>query len=82
MIPTLHNPTTVTLSRGVFPRVFRLVVLSTATHALAAAATEERLTSGSDAALQREDDQRKQAVADAIATQDRVRRRNKATFRP
>lgn len=74
--------TTVTLSRGVFPRVFRLVVVSTALHALAAPTTEERLTSGSDAALQREDDQRNQAVADAIATQDRARRRNKATFLP
>ena len=74
--------TTVTLSRGVFPGVFRLVVLSTALHALAAAATEERLVSGSDDALQREDDRRKQEVAEAIAAQDRARRRNKATFHP
>jgi hypothetical protein len=71
--------TTVTLSRGVFPGVFRLVVLSKALNALAGASTEER---DSDEALQREDDRRRQDIADAIADQDRARRRNKATFRP
>jgi hypothetical protein len=75
---------TLTLSRSVFPMVFRLVMMSTILNDLAEAAVAETLISSDDAdeALQREADRRRKELADAIADQDRARRRNKAAFHP
>jgi hypothetical protein len=75
---------TLTLSRSVFPVVFRLVMMSTILNDLAEAAVAETVISSDDAdeALQREADRRKKEIADAIADQDRSRRRNKAAFHP
>ena len=75
---------TLTLSRSVFPVVFRLVMMSTILNDLAEAAVAETVISSDDAdeALQREADRRKKEIVDAIADQDRSRRRNKAAFHP
>ena len=75
---------TLTLSRSVFPVVFRLVMTSTILNDLAEAAVAEAVISSDDAdeALERESDRRQRQLADAIADQDRARRRNKAAFHP
>ena len=64
--------------------VFRLVMMSTILNDLAEAAVAEAVISSDDAdeALEREADRRKKQLADAIADQDRARRRNKAAFHP
>jgi hypothetical protein len=75
---------TLTLSRSLFPVVFRLVMMSTALNDLAEAAIAETIISPDEAdeALQREADRRKKEIADAIADQGRARVRNKAAFHP
>jgi hypothetical protein len=76
---------TLTLSRGVFPVVFRLVMVSTKLNELAeTCCVANAVVSPGDAdeALQREADRRKKELADAIAAQDKVRLRNKAAFHP
>ena len=75
---------TLTLSRSVFPVVFQLVMMSTTLNDLAEASVAEAVISPdeTDEALQREADRRKRQLADAIADQDRTRRRNKAAFHP
>jgi hypothetical protein len=73
---------TLTLSRSVFPVVFRLVMMSTTLNALAEASVVEPVSPDADDALQREADRPKTELADAIAAQDRARRRNRAAFHP
>ena len=75
---------TLTLSRSVFPVVFQLVMMSTTLNDLAEASVAEAVVSRDEEeeALQREADRRKRQLADAIADQDRTRRRNKAAFHP
>jgi hypothetical protein len=75
---------TLTLSRSMFPVVFRLVMMSTILNDLAEAAVAEAVISSDDAdeALEREADRRKRQLAEAIADQDRARSRNKAAFHP
>jgi hypothetical protein len=75
---------TLTLSRSMFPVVFRLVMVSTTLNDLAEAAAADAVISPDDAdeASQREADRRKKELADAIADQDRTRIRNKAAFHP
>ena len=73
---------TLTLSRSVFPVVFRLVMMSTTLNDLAEASVAEAVMPDADEALQREADSRKKELADAIADQDRARLRNKAAFHP
>lgn len=75
---------TVTLSRSVFPAVFRLVMMSTTLNDLAEASVGDTVISPADAdeTLQREADRREKELADAIAAQERARRRNKAAFHP
>jgi hypothetical protein len=75
---------TLTLSRSVFPVVFQLVMMSTTLNDLAEASVAEAVVSRDEEeeALQREADRRKRQLADAIADQDRARRRNKAAFHP
>ena len=75
---------TLTLSRSLFPGVFRLVMVSTTLNDLAEASLADAVISSDDAdeALQREADRRTQELADAIAAQDRARLRNKAAFHP
>jgi hypothetical protein len=79
---------TLTLSRSVFPVVFRLVMMSTTLNDLAEASVAEASVAeavspdDADEALQREADRRKRELADAIAAQDRARLRNKAAFHP
>jgi hypothetical protein len=75
---------TLTLSRSVFPVVFRLVMMSTILNDLAEAAVTQAVISPDEAdeTLQREADRRKKELADAIADQDRARLRNKAAFHP
>jgi hypothetical protein len=75
---------TLTLSRSVFPVVFRLVMMSTILNDLAEAAVTQAVISPDEAdeTLQREADRRKKDLADAIAAQDRARLRNKAAFHP
>ena len=75
---------TLTLSRSLFPVVFRLVMMSTALNELADAAIAETIISPDEAdeALQRVADRRKKDLAAAIADQERARLRNKAAFHP
>lgn len=75
---------TLTLSRSLFPVVFRLVMMSTALNDLAEAAIAETIISPDEAdeALQREADRQKKDLAAAIADQERARLRNKAAFHP
>jgi hypothetical protein len=77
---------TLTLSRSVFPMVFRLVMTSTTLNALAETAVKEAVgpdvSPDTDDALQRESDRRQKDLADAIADQARARLRNKAAFHP
>ena len=75
---------TLTLSRRIFPVVFRLVMMSTTLNDLAEASLADAVISSDDAdeALQREADRQKKELADAIAAQDRARLRNKAAFHP
>jgi hypothetical protein len=60
---------TLTLSRSVFPVVFRSVMVSTTLNDLADASLADAVISSDDAdeALQREADRRKQKLPDAIA---------------
>ena len=71
-----------TLSRGRYPVVFRLVAVSKAPNELAQAATLEAVRLDALEAPQRESDRRTKEVNDAIAAQDKARRLNKAAFRP
>jgi len=74
---------TLTLSRSMFPVVFRLVMVSTTLNDLAEASLAEAVSPDeADEALQREDDRRQKELADAIVDQDRARLRNKAAFHP
>lgn len=75
---------TLTLSRSLFPVVFRLVMMSTALNDLAEAAIAETIISPDEAdeALRREADRQKKDLAAAIADQERARLRNKAAFHP
>jgi hypothetical protein len=80
----VNGDRTLTLSRSVFPVVFRLVMVSTTLNDLAEASVAETIISPDDAdeALQREADRRRRELADAIADQERARLRNKAAFHP
>jgi hypothetical protein len=76
---------TLTLSRSVFPVVFRLVMMSTTLNVLAERSVAEAVSADADDtddALQREADRRQKELADAIAAHDRARLRNKAAFHP
>lgn len=72
----------VTLSRGTYPVVFRLVVLSSELGDLANAAAMEATRLDVREAPQWEADRLKTEIADAGAAQDKARLANKAAFRP
>lgn len=71
-----------TLSRGAYPMVFRLVVLSRNLGDLAHAAALEASRLNDREAPQREADRLKTEIADARAAEEKARLVNKAAFRP
>jgi hypothetical protein len=72
----------VTLFRGTYPVVFRLVVLSRNLDDLAQAAAIEATRLDNHEAPQREADRLKTEITDARAAQEKARVVNKAAFRP
>lgn len=80
----VNGDRTLTLSRSVFPAMFRLVMVSTTLNDLAEASIAEAVISpdDTDEALQRGANRRQKEFADAIAAQDGARLRNKAAFHP
>jgi hypothetical protein len=71
-----------TLSRGTYPMLFRLELVSRNLDDLAQAAAIEAIRLDDREAPQREADRLKTEIADARAAQEKARLANKATFRP
>jgi hypothetical protein len=71
-----------TLSRGTYPMLFRLELVSRSLDALAQAAAIEATRLDDREAPEREADRVKTETADALAAQEKARLLNKAAFRP
>jgi hypothetical protein len=72
----------VTLSRGTFPALVRLVLISKRLNDLAQSSVAESVRLDKEQAPQRDADRRKKEQADTAAAQDKARESNKAGFRP
>jgi hypothetical protein len=78
----LDTDNQVTLSRGTYPGLFRIVAVARKLEALAQAASLEADRLDADEAPARDADRRKKEIADAIAAQEKARVVNKPAFRP
>ncbi len=72
----------VILTRGIYSAPFQLLVISKTLNARARAAIKQALRLDMQEAPQRERDQRKKEVADALEASQKARVVNKAAFRP
>jgi len=77
-----RGDTRVTLSRGTFPTVVRLVLISKQLSGLADSSIAEALRLDAAEAPQRDADRRSQERADTTAAQEKTRALNKAAFHP